>query len=319
MGESLFQADPARPRPLVSVCIGTYNRARYVQETLDSVFAQTYRPLEVVVVDDASTDGTPELVERLYGDRVRLIRRATNSGMCPITRNQAAQAATGRYLAFLDSDDGWYPTKIEKQVALLEAHPVYPLCHTYAHLIDEESQVFGTRHEGRMPPTGDCFAALLRHCWITISSILVRRELFDEIGWFTEDPRYGIWGEDHEFFLRVARRHPVALVEEPLARYRRARQNISAGNWRQTPESVPFHEMVLNRPDLWEGRASRRAVVEAFGDVCLENARHWRARGRPERAAWFALRALRHDPARAAVWGDLARSSVRMIVKGKRE
>ena len=301
--------------PLVSVCIGAYNRERYIAETLDSVLAQTYRPLEIVVVDDASTDRTVEVIRR-YGDRVRLIQRATNSGMCPITRNQAARAATGRYLAFLDSDDAWYPTKLEKQVALLEAQPSFALCHTYAHLMDEDSQVFGVRHAGRLPPSGDCFEALLRHCWITISSILVRRELFDEIGWFIEDPRYGIWGEDHEFFLRVARRHPVGLVDEVLTRYRRARQNISGGNWRQTPESVCFHEMVVNRPDLWAGRVPRSAVVAAFGDVCLENARHWRALRRADRAAWFDGRALRYDPGRGALWSDLARSLVRIILKG---
>ncbi len=302
--------------PLVSVCIGTFNRVRYVEETLDSVFAQTYPALDVVVVDDASTDGTPDLIARRYGDRVRLIRRTTNSGMCPITRNQAARAATGRYLAFLDSDDAWYPTKLAKQVAQLEAHPEYALSHTYAHLMDEHSQVFGVRHEGRLPPSGDCFEALLRHCWITISSILVRREVFDEIGWFIEDPRYGIWGEDHEFFLRVARRHPVGLVDEVLTRYRRARQNISGGNWKQTPESVPFHAMVVDRPDLWAGRVPRSAMVAAFGDVCLENARHWRACGRPDRAAWFAWQALGRSPARGEVWGDLARSLGRMVWKG---
>ena len=296
--------------PLVSVCIGSYNRERYIRETLDSVFAQTYRPLEVVVVDDASTDRTVEVI-RSYGDRVRLITRTENSGMCPITRNQAVRAATGTYVALVDSDDAWYPTKIEKQVALLEARPDIPLCHTYAHLIDEDSQVFGIRHEGRLPPSGDCFEMLLRHCWITISSILVRRELFDEIGWFTEDPRYGIWGEDLEFFLRVAKRHPLGLVDEVLTRYRRARQNISGGNWRQTPESVPFHAMVLDRPDLWEGRVPRAEVVAAFCDVCLANAQYWRGQGWPARGLHFVREALARDPGCGRMWMEGVRNAAR--------
>ena len=295
-------------RPLVSVCIGAYNRDRYIRETLDSVFAQTYPNMEVIVVDDASTDRTVELV-RSYGDRVRLIRRDTNSGICPVTRNQAARAATGEFLAFLDSDDGWYPEKLQKQVDFLLAHPDVPLCHTYCHLIDEDSKVYGIRHEGHLPPTGPCFRELLRHCFVTISSVMMQRGLFERVGGpFIEDRRYGVWGEEHEFLLRVARTFPIGLVDEVLARYRQSPSNISAGNWKCTPQSVPFHRMILDRRDIWEGVTPCAEPLDAFVGACLENCVHWRDRGFLGRATYFAALAWRHDPFNRRVAGQLLRS-----------
>lgn len=302
--------------PLVSVCIGSYNREKYIRETLDSVFAQTYPHLEVIVVDDASTDRTVDII-RSYGERVRLIVRERNSGMCPVTRNQAVRAATGEFVALLDSDDAWLPAKIERQIAFMAAHPEIPLCHTACELMDEHSRRTGIRHEGALPPTGNCFRALLRHCWITISSVLLRRSLFETVGWFNEDPAYGIWGEDLEFFLRVARCYPIGLVGdgEPLARYRRAAGNISSGNWKCTPESVPLHRMIVDREDIWKGLVPRVDVVDAFVSAALENGQYWRDRGFPERAWWFAAEAAKLAPVERRVLAALAKAGVKRLLK----
>ncbi|HPF98905.1 MAG TPA: glycosyltransferase [Kiritimatiellia bacterium] len=301
--------------PLVSVCIGAYNRERYIRETLDSVFAQTYPNLEVIVVDDASTDRTVEIVQS-YGDRVKLIRREVNSGICPVTRNQAARAATGAYLAFLDSDDKWYPDKTQRQVEFLESHRDVPLCHTYCHIIDESSQVVGIRHEGALPATGRYFEALLRHCVVTVSSVMMRRELFDAVGgYFIEDRRYGIWGEEHEFLLRVAARYPIGLVPDVLAAYRRGTQNIARGNWKYYPESVPFHRLVLHRPDLWRGVTTRDEVLSAFVGNALENAQFWRDHGYPGRSLFFALAVLCESPFNGSAWSHAARSLVRSVLR----
>ena len=141
-------------KPRVSVCIGAYNRKDTIRACVDSALAQTWPDREIVVVDDASTDGTREILQS-YGDAIRLILRDANSGICPITRNQAAAAAKGEYVAFLDSDDVWYPEKLAKQVAFLEAHPEVPLCHTLCDVIDAQSRVVGVRHGlGVVPATG---------------------------------------------------------------------------------------------------------------------------------------------------------------------
>lgn len=297
--------------PLVSVCIGAYNRENYVRECVDSALAQTWPHKEIIVVDDASTDGTRAILQA-YGGAIRLILRDSNSGICPITRNQAAAAAQGEYVAFLDSDDVWYPEKLAQQVALMEAHPEVPLCHTLCHVIDEQSRVVGVRHgTGVVPPTGMIFERLLEHCWMTISTVMVRTSLFAEVGWFNSDAPYGYLGEDQEFFLRVARKHPIGLVPEVLAGFRKAGQGITAKNWTANPEPVPLFQALLKRKDIWGGLVPRRRMVRALTDKCNENAYFYRDRNQWARAAWFARQALKANPLEARAWRHWAAALLR--------
>src|SRR2546428_4652348 len=106
--------------PAVRVVIPIYNGERYLREALESVFAQTYRDYEVICVNDGSTDGSPAVL-REYGTRVTVVQQA-NAGQ-GAARNTGARHAAGRYIAFLDQDDRWYPHKLEHQVAVLEAGP----------------------------------------------------------------------------------------------------------------------------------------------------------------------------------------------------
>lgn len=298
---------------LVSVCIGAYNQKNFIRECVDSALAQTWPHKEVVVVDDASTDGTREILQS-YGDAIRLLLRDTNSGICPITRNQAAAAARGDYVAFLDSDDVWVPEKLAKQVVFMEAHPDVPLCHTLCNVIDERSRVVGIRHgAGVVPETGMIFERLLEHCWVTISTVMVRKSLFDEVGWFNPNAPYGYLGEDHEFFLRVARRHPIGLVPEVLAGFRKAGQGITAKNWQANPEPVPLYYALLKRKDIWEGVVSRSRMIRAHSQACLANAAHWRAKG-GGRSAYFCWRGLRHDLGNVELWSEAGRTLFRLVI-----
>lgn len=114
--------DKLLEEPLVSVIIPTYNRAGIILGTIESVRAQTYKNLEIIIVDDASKDDTAEVVKAIQDERVRYIPNAKNQG-ASITRNNGVQAATGEYVAFLDSDDVWLPNKIELQLPLLHNNP----------------------------------------------------------------------------------------------------------------------------------------------------------------------------------------------------
>ena len=296
--------------PLVSVCIGTYNRERYVRECLDSVFSQTYRNLEVVVVDNASTDRTVEIVQS-YGQRVRLIRRDVNSGMCSTTRNQAVNGSHGEYIAFLDSDDSWYPGKIEKQVRFMQSHKGIPLCHTYCRIMDAGSAEDGIRHEGKIPPTGSYFEALLDHCWITISTVLMKRSLYDECGPFLETLPYGRLGEDYEFFLKVARKYEIGFISEVLARYRKAGEGISGGDWRGFPEAFPFIRSLWSRKDLFKGLVSQARMDGVLCHSALESSRYWREQGYGLRAAYFPVQFLLKRPFCGEAWMELGKSLFR--------
>ena len=293
--------------PLVSVCIGVYNRERHIRECLESVLGQTYRDLEIVVVDNASTDRTAEVVQG-YGDRVRLIRREVNSGMCSTTRNEAVRQARGPLIAFLDSDDRWEPAKIEKQVRFLDDHPSIPLCHAYCREMDGRSEPGRIRHEGVVPPTGRCFDALLDHCWITISTVLMRRWLYDECGPFQEALPYGHMGEDYEFFLKVARRHEIGFLPEVLAHYRKEGAGISGGDWRGNPDAFPFFECLRERGDLWQGMVTARRMDEVLRRSARDSSQFWRDQGQGWRAAYFPWRMIRRRPWTSWAWTDLAKS-----------
>jgi len=128
--------------PLVSVIIPTYNRPEYLRLTVESVLAQTYPNIEVIVADDASTDHTPEVMAA-YGDRVRYLREPVNTGGEQVILTGLA-AARGKYINFLDHDDLMYPQKIARQVERLEADDLLSMAHCGYHHIDENGQLLET-------------------------------------------------------------------------------------------------------------------------------------------------------------------------------
>jgi len=304
----------SKESPLVSVCIGTFNREDYIRECLDSVFAQTYENYEVVIADNASTDRTVEIAES-YGSRVRVIRRSENSGTCSTTRNEAVRNARGDYVAFLDSDDSWLPDKLLKQVAFMGKFPDVPLCHAYAEVIDENSVSQGIRHEGAIPTTGRIIDDLLEHCFITISSVMIRRALYVEIGPFREDPPYGQSGEDYDFFMRVAGRYPIGFIPEVLIRYRKSSAGITHGNWQATPKPLVFLREVARAPDAAYPGISRRMRKAAFVNACRINSDYWLGQGDPGKARWAAAQGWKSQPAHPILAGLYMKSILLELIK----
>jgi glycosyltransferase involved in cell wall biosynthesis len=168
-------------KPLISVMIGVYNGADYLGEAIDSVLAQTYRPFELIVVDDGSEDDTPR-VAKGYEDALRYVRQE-NGGMAA-ARNRAVEEARGSYFAFLDADDRFPPEKLERQLAVFEADP-------------ELDVVFGHVTEFLSPDLDDEARARLREPvhdepWPTPNLMLVKRQAFERVGLFSTDLKVGI-------------------------------------------------------------------------------------------------------------------------------
>ena len=300
---------------LVTVVIGTYRREAYIRRTLDSVFAQDWPALQVVVVDDASDDRTVDIL-RGYGDRIELVVLPQNSRRPAVPRNVALKRARGEYIAFLDSDDLWKPGKIRRQVEFMEAHPGLMLLHGNSENIDLEDRPLGVRHGGLLPDGDDKFLRLLEHCFISISTVMVRRAVLDSVGLLDEDPFYRA-KEDYEWFLRIACRHPIAALPDVLACYRKAPTGISAeeGNWRMRPEDAPMHLRILQRPELWDGRADRAFVRRVFLEACRTNAIHWRGQRRPGRALWFCRLGLAVHPFAHPLWLEAAKAAARTLTR----
>lgn len=205
--------------PLVSVIITTHNRAGVVPETIDSVLAQTYEAIEVIVVDDGSTDDTAAMLRRRYGDRVRYVRQE-NQGV-EMARNRGIRFSTGDYLNFLDDDDLMLPEKIEKQVALLKARPEVGVVHCGYHFIDKDGRHMETTG---LLPDGDVRKPLVWGCFPWSGGPLIRRECFDHIGEHEHRDWYGDWGMWLRFALAG---YQWACAQEPLGCYRIVRGSMT--------------------------------------------------------------------------------------------
>ena len=296
--------------PLVSVIIPAYNGARTIRETLDSVFAQTYPNVEIIVVDDVSRDNTRAILAA-YGNRIVFKPRETNSGVCDRARVDAISLAHGKYCAFIDQDDLWTPGKLVKQVAFMEANPDIPLSHTYVNVIDENGKFMEVRHHGKIPPTGPCARELLEHCFITISSIMVKPNV-----WLEAQQHHGMKhaNSDVETFFYIQKQYTagIGFIPEVLGSYRRWSQSMSRQNWLWTPEDVNELDRVYV-DHYWVGLVKKHDVKEIIGRAYQKNAEYHRHQGRPGRALHFVRRGLCYAPTSLGLYASGLKSLLRGI------
>lgn len=194
-------------KELVSVIIPTYNRASLLPKAIESVLKQTYKNIELIVVDDGSKDETFKIITRYP---IKYTRLPKNFGPS-FARNRGLLKARGNLIAFLDSDDIFLPKKIEKQLAFLAKNPQFKIVQT------EEIWFKGNR---RLNPKkyhakaeGFFLDRAVKLCVVSISTVMLKREVFDKVGLFDES--FPLC-EDYEFWLRVALHYPIGLIKEPL-------------------------------------------------------------------------------------------------------
>jgi glycosyltransferase involved in cell wall biosynthesis len=189
------------PKPLISCIVPVYNGERYVAAALDSILAQTYRPLEILVVDDGSTDGTREMIAS-YGERVRYFQqRHAGPGSA---RNLGVSQARGEFVAFLDADDLWHPEKLARQMARFEARPELDLCVTGGRNF-WIPEVIETDERSRDPQHTEPWPG-----YVSSPTLLARRKAFERVGPFDTGLEQG---EDRDWFIRAAE---LGLVKELL-------------------------------------------------------------------------------------------------------
>lgn len=226
---------------LVSAVIPAYNTERYLRRAIESVLAQSYGPLECIVVDDGSTDRTAE-VARSFGERVRYIAQA-NSG-ASAARNTGIQAARGRYIAFLDADDYWLDTKIEHQMRVIEANPGLRLVSTQWTWLPSTTDPAAANFKG---PAFDATAvqilpgwdSMLRDPYLGTPTVVVNTEAARAVGGFDTALRSA---EDVDFFLRVCDDQPYAILKQSLLGYQ-----LRPGSLTRTESSHRYNLEVLTR------------------------------------------------------------------------
>lgn len=203
---------------LVSIIMPSYNTGKFIEETINSVLSQSYRNWELIIVDDCSTDSTDEVVAKfLSNERIKYFKNEKNSGAA-VSRNKALREATGKWIAFLDSDDLWAPEKLEKQIRFMEEND-YHFSYTNYSEIDEESKPLGRSVTGpkKIGKTG-----MYNYCWPGCLTVMYDAETVGliQINDIKKNNDYAMW-------LKVCKKAKCYLLDEDLASYRKRRGSIS--------------------------------------------------------------------------------------------
>ena len=203
--------------PRVTILLTCYNHVKFIPVALESIRQQTFTDYDVIALDDGSTDGTREWLAEQTG--IQVVLNEKNLGTYG-TLNKGLDLATGEFVAVFNDDDIWMPTKLEKQVAILDQNPKVGLVHTEGEFIDGDGRVFEGEPLGFKFPrfeTGDILLDLVYENKIIASAALFRRKIVEEIGGFNE-MYFG--SGDWEMWFRIAERYDVGCVNEKLSQYR---------------------------------------------------------------------------------------------------
>jgi glycosyltransferase involved in cell wall biosynthesis len=198
---------------------------------MGSLLNQTFDDFEAIVVNDGSSDETEKWVSQIENPKVKLISQE-NQGLAG-ARNMGIAHATGEYIAFLDADDLWEPTKLEKQVAVLEENPEVGLVYTWVALVDEQGKFTGRIFKNNAE--GDVWNQLTEHNIVECGSVaMVRRSCFETVGVFDQSLRSFV--EDWDLWLRIASCYSFKVIKEPLVYYRQISTSASR-NWEAMEQS----------------------------------------------------------------------------------
>ena len=268
--------------PCCSIIIPAYNAIKYLPETLESVLKQSFTDFEVLIIDDGSYDNIIEWAAQIEDPRVRFISQK-NQGVSA-ARNLGIKNATGEYIAFLDADDLWESTKLEKQLQLFKKNPYSGLVHTEMALIDEESKLLGREFTSNVE--GNALEQLLEKNTIVTSSVIVRRSCLETVGSFDNNLTSS---EDWELWVRIASVYPIALVKEPLVFYRQ-HPNNTTNNWQMLEQDLSSIEQIFQLVPEELSHIKKRTY--AYANVYLA----WKAlqTGYPQQAAYFRNQSIKH-------------------------
>jgi glycosyltransferase involved in cell wall biosynthesis len=286
--------------PRVTVAVPAYNAARFIDETLDSIAAQTYRDHEVVVVDDGSSDGTDARVEAREG--VTLLRR--DRGGPAAARSDAIAHGSGELIALIDADDLWEPSKLARQVAALDADPDLLLVGTGA-------ETFGGPAAPEEPhAVGDVTARLIEVDFLTTSSVMFRRAAFERAGGFDTSAEL-ISVEDYDLWLRLSLLGRFGFVDEVLVRRRWHDTNLSADHLELARRSLRVIEKFERLPGA---ERFAPAIARRKAELCYLVGRAWLSRGERERGRRALRRSRGLDASRTA--SCLALEALSLLPRG---
>ena len=236
--------DNCEKYPLISIGVSAYNRKEYLKLCLDSLLAQTYPNLEIIVVDDGSTDGTPEMMAECYPD-IRCVRQEKSGDAA--AKNHAARIASGEYILFDDSDDLLYPDSVMR---LYQAMPPSGDCCSYGtyQLINAEGKELVTRRKMKRYPSGRILRYLLSHVIVNSRGVLIPRHLFSDTGGF--DTALNVM-HYYRFFLELSLKCEFYPVQKPVFMRRHyEKSSLTSGYEKMSATNKVFEDFVESHPEL---------------------------------------------------------------------
>ncbi|MEO8649949.1 MAG: glycosyltransferase [Acidobacteriota bacterium] len=307
---------PKITQPVVSVVIPVFNAERYVAEAIQSVLYQTMREIELLIIDDGSTDNSAQVIEHVIGentDRPIAFITRENRGVSR-TLNEGLKRAKGRYFAYLGADDIWSRKRLELQVTELE-RTGFGAAYSDCWVMDSDGKILSRYGMQYNYKGGLIYEDLV---WLRFAPAsptgLFRREAIINAGAFNEEHE----AEDHDAWIRLARKYPIAYIDQPLAFYRVHQSSLSSDLGHAYRYSVQVFESTLkNDPDLLKYRKKMASIIEA------DQAGAYYEKLRLSEARRFAFRALLMDPFsfmawRTLIFSILGRRMIRFVRDRKR-
>jgi len=272
--------------PTVSVVMAAKNYARFLPEAVESVFAQTHADWELVIVDDGSSDHTADVVRPFLTDRRVKFLRSDRLGQSR-AKNLGLGFTTGEFVAYLDADDSWQPTKLEKQLSLFAGRPELGVVFCRRLLMDEESRVLPAK-PAPPPPRGRVLPQMFTQNFVCFSSCVVRRCVFSHVGRF--DPQWDL-AIDYDLWLRVAQHHEFDYVDEELVLYRTGHGNLSKKLSDRVATAMSIMDRAVDRYGVRE-LVQGKVIAEGYASTCRTMGYVMRP-SEPRTAVEWYLQALR--------------------------
>jgi glycosyltransferase involved in cell wall biosynthesis len=276
--------------PRVSIIIPAYNAARYLPAAIDSVLAQTYADWEIIVIDDGSTDGTRSVAQSYgpnLGARLRYVYQA-NQGVSA-ARNRGIREARGEFLAILDADDVWLPTRLARGVAVMDDSPRVGLVHSRIGRMGPDGQIiyyrgFLAKYQSGMIAR-DLFT---RRANILSATVLLRKRCLEDVGYFDETMQTC---EDRDLWFRLAERYEVAYIDEILAHYR-----VDTGGATSHPDRMLKGQLFFVRKHYNRGACSWMALCRALAQIYREQGDFFFAHRQVRKSITYYFRSVMYNP-----------------------
>ena len=279
--------------PKVSIIIPTYNSARFIDRTIQSILDQTYTDWELILIDDCSPDNTRELLEmwQKKDSRIHVIFLEKNSGGPAHPKNVAIKEARGIYIAYLDHDDVWLPRKLEKQIAILEKDPEIGLISCEAEMFDANRNSVHITQTSAVPDHGVFPEILFQDFFTSNSSLVIPKKVIDALGARDENPKIGP-SEDREYELRIAvAGYKFYVIHEVLFKYYLHANNTSS----RLPTNAYYAEACLKYLSQYEKYHLAYRLYERF-------AKEYTRMGDVPNAKKYYKLALSEKPSRLSDW-----------------